>query len=255
MRAIIRVKFNGRILKNPRQAMDDFLRLEGFSVVDLGGDQKWLSSPRQKLMHDKVKSFVDSMAKPEERGLSLQSYIFSSNGTEGTVASRRDSELIVIVYKHNLEKLRTVCKNLVESIVNHFNTFERSNRFAITKYIQNVTIDTIDIREDGRQANLLCGNVITSRHGKRRRIHKEKRLEYNLGRLLVCLTFLALSLSLYANFAFDFKIEELNSPIEYWVKFAERITGPLIVTSSVLWFNLWSYRLKTMTNKTVIEWS
>ena len=254
MRAIIRIKFNENVSEDPRQAMDDFLRLEGFSVVDLDADKKWLSNPRQKLMHDRVTSFVDSMAKPEERGLVLQSYIFSSYGTEGIVASRQDSELILIIYKHNLQKLQKVCTVLVESVIEYFNLFERKNTFSVIKYIENITVGAVDIREDSRQTNLVTGAIITSRHGKRRRIHKEKRLEYNLGRLLIFLTLMALFLSLYANFTYDFKIEELNTPIEYWVKFAERITGPLMVTSSVLWFNLWSHRLKMMSNKIVIEW-
>lgn len=255
MRAIIRVQFNDKTIENPRQALEDFLRLEGFSVVDLEADKKWLEDPRRSLMRDKITSFIDSMAKPEERGLKMMDYIFSSNGTEGIVTSRDKKELIVIVYKHNLEKLQWVCKVLSESIVSHFNRFQRSSNFSITKYIENVTVANIDIREDGRQTNLVSGRIITSRHGKRRRAHKDKRLEYYLGRLLILLTFLALSLSFYANFKYGFKIEELNNHIEYWVKFAERITGPLIVTSSVLWFNLWSYKLKTMAGKTVIEWS
>lgn len=255
MRAIIRITFDQSTIEQPRQALEDFLRLEGFNVVDLEADKAWLNDQKRLLMRDKITSFIDSMAKPEERGLKMMDYIFSNNGTEGIVTSRKDNELIIIVYKHNLEKLKWVCKMLTESIVSHFNRFQRQNTFSITKYIENATISDIDIREDNRQTNIITGKVITSRRGKRRRIHREKRFEYVLGRLLIALTLLALSLSFYANFKFGFRIEELNNSNEYWVKFAERITGPLIVTSSVLWFNLWSYKLKTMSNKTVIEWS
>lgn len=254
MRAIIRIQFNQADTKKSRQALEDFLRLEGFNVVDLEADKEWLGSPRQSLVRDKISSFIDSMAKPEEKGLNIVDYIFSNSGTEGIVASRKENELIVIIYKHNLEKLKSVCMVLSESIVGHFNRFTKRSYFSVTSFVENITISDIDIREDGRQTNILTGRVITSRRGKRRRIHKEKRFEYVLGRVLLALIILAMSFSFYANFKYGFRVDRLNNQIEYWVDFAERLTGPLIVTASVLWFNLWSEKLKTMNNKVVIEW-
>jgi len=256
MRAITRITFDESLsVNNPRRALEDFLRLEGFNVVDLETDKKWLNDPKRALLRDRINSFIDSMAKPEERGLRMINYIFSNNGTEGIVTSRKDSELTIIVYKHNLEKLKEVCATLTESIISHFNHFQRRSTFSITSYTEHVAISNIGIREDNRHDNIMTGRVITSRRGKRRRIHKEKRFEYTLGRTLILLTLLALALSLYANYKYGFKTEELNNQMEYWVKFAERIASPLMVTASVLWFNLWTHRIKIMNNKTVIEWS
>lgn len=254
MRAIIRITFDTSTVTQPRRALEDFLRLEGFNVVDLEADKKWLNDSRRILLRDKITSFIDSMAEHEEKGLKMMDYIFSNNGTEGIVTSRNHNELTIIVYKHNLEKLKTVCMALTESLVSYFNRFQRRSAFSITNYTEHATISDIDIREDNRQDNIMTGKIITSRRGKRRRIHREKRFEYTLGRVLVVLTLLVLALSLYANYKYGFKTEELNNQMEYWVKFAERVASPLIVTSSVLWFNLWSHSIKIMSNKIVIEW-
>jgi hypothetical protein len=254
MRAVIRIKFKDGSISEPRQALENFLRLEGFNLVDLKADQEWLDDPRQILVKDKIESFVGSMAKPEERGLKIMDYIFSGSGTEGIVASRNQDELVLIIYKHNLEKLKDFSKAIVGSMVEHFNNFYRKNRFSVTKYLEQIIISDIEIREDGRQSSIITGRIVTSRRGKRRRVHLDRKFEFYLARILIFLTLLALSLSFYANFKYGFKVEELNTQTEYWVKFAERITGPLIVTSSVLWFNLWSYKLKTMTSRIIIDW-
>jgi hypothetical protein len=57
-----------------------------------------------------------------------------------------------------------------------------------------------------------------------------------------------------ANFRYSFEVEKVNGPVEYIIQFAERLTGPLIVTCSVLWFNFWSYKIDFMKSKIVIDW-
>ena len=88
MRAIIRITFDTSTVTQPRRALEDFLRLEGFNVVDLEADKKWLNDSRRILLRDKITSFIDSMADHEEKGLKMMDYIFSNNGTEGIVTSR-----------------------------------------------------------------------------------------------------------------------------------------------------------------------
>ena len=59
MRAVIRIKFKDGSISEPRQALENFLRLEGFNLVDLKADQEWLDDPRQILVKDKIESLEE----------------------------------------------------------------------------------------------------------------------------------------------------------------------------------------------------
>ena len=251
MRAVIRIQFNNILAQNPIEHLEDFLRLEGFSVVDLDKDSDWLKSHR--LIEDKIESFKEALAKPEEKGLHVIGYFFSNNGTEGIIARRSGGRVRLIIYKHNLYKLKRACLDIVEALVEHFNPVRRISLFKSSPS-SNIVFSQIDVREDGRKDNIMAGKILAVRRAKNKAVHRIKLFEYNMGRILLFAIFLAISLSVYGNFRYSFEVEKVNGPVEYIIQFAERLTGPLIVTCSVLWFNFWSYKIDFMKSKIVIDW-
>jgi hypothetical protein len=253
MRSIIKLKFYDiESAEESAIKLENFLRLEGYSVINFEDDKFWIDNNR--IIKDKINSFLGSLAKHENNGLKIRSYIFSSNGVDGLLSYREGSGLRVILYKHNLARLQNVTQDMVNSIVSHFNRFTRASFFSVTRYVKNVNIDNIEIRENSNHNNLMVGQVLTTRRSKRHMLHKIKAFEYRAGLILLFFIIFSVGLSFVTNIQHNFKVDELNNGTEYTVEFFERLIGPLMVTSSLLWFNFFSYKSRFMKNNIVIEW-
>lgn len=253
MRAIIKIKFyNTESYEESLKKLEDFLRLEGFNILSLASGDS--TNSNNEVIKDRISSLIGSLAKSENQDIITNDYIFTNGGIEGLVVLRKNKGLRLVVYKHNLVKLQDICYKLSNSFVDYFNKFEKPGPFSVNTYIKNAEIEGVDIREDGMHKNLMVGRVSTTRRTKLHKVKQVKSFEYKAGLILLAAIISAISFSAWANITNGFRVDRLNNWLEYAVTFSERLLSPMIVTSSLLWFNFFSYRTKFLKNRIVIDW-
>lgn len=241
MRAVIRLKTNDARLN--QLSLEGFLQSEDFSLVDLIKDENWLNLPDQKPLLDKIENIKQTIFPLEARDINPFAYIYNQH-TEGLVSFNPQSGLYGIrIFKHNKDELMRSCENLVESLISYFDRNE-------TK----LDVQSVRIREKGQPEDTITGDVFKDKRHKIKKARIEKRTEFRLSSLLLAIAFFCILVSLGANIFYDFNLEGKPGLGNWLVHFFERITGPLLITGSVLFYNYWAYKSKIMKSSSVIFW-
>lgn len=241
MRAVIRLRTNDSKLN--QLTLEGFLQSEGLSVVDFVRDKEWLNLPDQKPLLDKVENFKKAIFSLDAREIYPLAYIYNDT-TEGLVSYNSITTYYGIrLFKHNKKQLLESCEKLVESLINYF---ERNNTL--------LDIQNIGIKEVGQPQDTIVGEVYKEEQEKLNKAIKERKVEYKFGRWFLGLAILFTLISFFTNYYFNFKNDKLETPLGWLVHFFERITGPLLITGGVLFYNFWTHKQKIVSSKSVIIW-
>lgn len=241
MRAVIRLKTNDNRLN--QLSLEGFLQAEGYVVVDLIKDKNWLKLPDQKPLEGKITAFKKSIFHLEAHEIKPLAYIFNERA-EGLISYNSNTGLYGIrIFKHNKDRLLLSCEKLVESLINYF---ERDT----TK----LEIQDICIREEGQSQDTIIGEIYKGKNEKIEKAKKDKSTEFKVGKTLFLLAVACILISLTGNFIADFEVEKVNNIFEWLIYFLERISGPLLITGSVLYYDFYKYKQSMIEQKTVVLW-
>jgi hypothetical protein len=241
MRAVIKLKTNDNKLN--KLTLEGFLQSEGFNLVDFIQDNEWLKQPDQKPLFDKIESFKSSIYLLDAKEINPIAYIYNGT-TEGLLSFNSSTTFYGIrIFKHNKKELFESSEKLVESLINYFERNETKLEFS-----------KIGIKEKEQPEDTISGEVFKDENAKIERAKLEKRLEYRVGGTLLIFGLIFILISLFSNIYYEHKLDDQNNIFEWTVHFCERITGTLLITGSVLFYNYWTFKQKLIENKSVIVW-
>ncbi len=241
MRAVINLKTNDNKLN--KLTLEGFLQSEQFYVIDFIRDKEWLELPDQKPLLEKIRTFKESIFTLDAKEIEPFAYMYNDT-TEGLLSLSSTTNYFGIrIFKHNKKELFESCEKLIESLLSYF---ERDGT--------TLEIPKIGIKEKGQPEDTILGEVFKDKKVKIEKAKLEKKTEYIVGGTLICFALLSILISFLASIFYKFQLDNANNLIEWTVHFLERITGPLLITGSVLVYNYWTAKQKLLSNRSVIIW-